>query len=353
MRSLGASPRSTTASRAAAASDASPRAQRKRASRSAPDLLAASAIPRKVDRSARRSWSARVACPRGSSRAMRSPRTRRVTAAVRLSTRSNLKTVQGPRIRRPIRTTLSTVGSRQDAASRSEGVCCTYAHALPPRSRRTVRGGSARSAESGVRAPRPRVRAALFAGPGGDWGAPRNAGRGCEAADAPSRWRAQADWTRGGEARCARLLQAPEGRARWTLEPLAGEIVRLTDRGSISCETVRRRLKDDDLKPWQRKMRCIPAVDAEFVVRMEDVLYAERSDPRRPVVCWARQLRWPPISTLSYISSERTLEVGHDGCCNRHDLTRIRRCGCSPIAFVDSSCTCSCNWSSSTRYRHS
>jgi transposase len=80
----------------------------------------------------------------------------------------------------------------------------------------------------------------------------------------------------------------PEGRARWTLELLAGELVRLTEHDSISRETVRRRLKDNDLKPWQRKMWCIPAVDAEFVVRMEDVLdlYAERPNARRPVVCF-------------------------------------------------------------------
>src|SRR5437762_1670680 len=70
----------------------------------------------------------------------------------------------------------------------------------------------------------------------------------------------------------------PEGRAHWTLELLAGELIRLTNHDSISRETIRRRLKDNELKPWQRKMWCIPAVDAEFVVRMEDVLdlYAER-----------------------------------------------------------------------------
>jgi transposase len=80
----------------------------------------------------------------------------------------------------------------------------------------------------------------------------------------------------------------PEGRAHWTLELLAGELIRLTNHDSISRETIRRRLKDNELKPWQRKMWCIPAVDAEFVVRMEDVLdlYAERPNLRRPVVCF-------------------------------------------------------------------
>jgi len=79
----------------------------------------------------------------------------------------------------------------------------------------------------------------------------------------------------------------PEGRARWTLELLAGEIVRLTQHESLSRETVRRRLSENALKPWREEMWCIPQVDGEFVARMEDVLdlYAEPPDPKRPVVC--------------------------------------------------------------------
>src|ERR1700675_3961276 len=80
----------------------------------------------------------------------------------------------------------------------------------------------------------------------------------------------------------------PEGRARWTLELLAGEMVRLTEHDSLSRETVRRRLSENDLKPWRKDMWCIPKVDAEYVARMEDVLdlYAEPPDPKRPVVCF-------------------------------------------------------------------
>src|SRR5579872_6686230 len=80
----------------------------------------------------------------------------------------------------------------------------------------------------------------------------------------------------------------PAGRARWTLERLAGEMVRLTSHDGLSRETVRRRLAEDDLKPWRRDMWCIPKVDAEYVARMEDVLdlYAEEPDPKRPVVCF-------------------------------------------------------------------
>jgi transposase len=51
----------------------------------------------------------------------------------------------------------------------------------------------------------------------------------------------------------------PKGRARWTLELQAGEMVKLTAHESLSRETVRRRLADVDLKPWRRKMWCIPA----------------------------------------------------------------------------------------------
>src|ERR671939_57180 len=78
----------------------------------------------------------------------------------------------------------------------------------------------------------------------------------------------------------------PKGRARWTLELLAGEMVKLTAHKSLSRETVRRRLAEADLKPWRRKMWCIPQIDAEYVARMEDVLdlYAEAPDPLRPVV---------------------------------------------------------------------
>ena len=80
----------------------------------------------------------------------------------------------------------------------------------------------------------------------------------------------------------------PAGRALWTMELLAGEMVRLTNHTALSSETVRRRLVEKKLKPWQKKMWCIPKVDTEFVARMEDVLdlYAEAPDKKRPVVCF-------------------------------------------------------------------
>ncbi len=80
----------------------------------------------------------------------------------------------------------------------------------------------------------------------------------------------------------------PAGRAHWTMSLLADEMVRLTNHRTLSSETVRRRLAEKELKPWQEKMWCIPKVDAEFVARMEDVLelYAEAPDELHPVVCF-------------------------------------------------------------------
>jgi transposase len=80
----------------------------------------------------------------------------------------------------------------------------------------------------------------------------------------------------------------PAGRARWTLELLAGAMVKLTEHAGLSRETVRRRLVENDLKPWRKDMWCIPKVDGAYVARMEDVLdlYAEAPDPKRPVVCF-------------------------------------------------------------------
>src|SRR6266850_2324715 len=76
----------------------------------------------------------------------------------------------------------------------------------------------------------------------------------------------------------------PAGHKRWTLTLLADTMVKLTDHDSLSGETVRRRLAENDLKPWRRDMWCIPHVDGEYVARMEDVLdlYAETPVPAQP-----------------------------------------------------------------------
>src|ERR1700736_6275710 len=59
----------------------------------------------------------------------------------------------------------------------------------------------------------------------------------------------------------------PKGRARWTLELLAHELVSITQPADTSRETVRRRLAENGLKPWRKDMWCIPRVDGEYVAR--------------------------------------------------------------------------------------
>jgi transposase len=113
----------------------------------------------------------------------------------------------------------------------------------------------------------------------------------------------------------------PEGRARWTLELLAGELVRLTEHETLSRETVRRRLAENALKPWREEMWCIPHIDGEFVARMEDVLdlYAEPPDPKCPVVCLDE-------SPLQLIGETRQPIPAAPGQPARYDY-EYRRCG--------------------------
>jgi transposase len=122
----------------------------------------------------------------------------------------------------------------------------------------------------------------------------------------------------------------PSGRARWSLQLLAGEMIRLTVHTEISEETIRRRLSEMQLKPWQEKMWCIPKVDAEFVARMEGILalYAERPDPRRPVVCFDETPR-------QLIGEERVPVQAEPGKRRRYDYEYVRNGTANVFMFVD------------------
>ncbi|MEN3293602.1 MAG: hypothetical protein V7642_2855 [Burkholderiales bacterium] len=78
-------------------------------------------------------------------------------------------------------------------------------------------------------------------------------------------------------------------------------MVRLTEHDTLSRATVGRRLAENELKPWQQKMWCVPKVDSEYVARMEDVLdlYAQPYDPKHPVVCFDESL-----TQLSYTAGQ-------------------------------------------------
>jgi len=130
---------------------------------------------------------------------------------------------------------------------------------------------------------------------------------------------------------CAVACSAPpSGRARWTLELLADEMVRLTAHETISSETIRRRLGEMDIKPWQKKMWCIPKVDGEFAARMEDVLalYAEPADARRPVVCFDETPR-------QLIGEARVPTRAEPGKRARYDYEYVRNGTANVFMFID------------------
>jgi transposase len=122
----------------------------------------------------------------------------------------------------------------------------------------------------------------------------------------------------------------PAGRARWTLDLLAGEMVKLTTHESLSRETVRRRLAEADLKPRRRKMWCVPQVDADYVARMEDVLdlYAEAPDPKRPVVCFDE-------SPIQLIGETRRPIPPEPGRVERYDYEYRRNGTANLFVFLD------------------
>lgn len=122
----------------------------------------------------------------------------------------------------------------------------------------------------------------------------------------------------------------PAGRQRWTLDLLAGEMVRLTDHDELSRETVRRCLEENDLKPWQKDMWCIPQIDGAYVARMEDVLdlYAEEANPECPVVSFDE-------SPTQLIGETRLPIPAEPGKPERYDCEYSRKGTANLFVFVD------------------
>jgi transposase len=122
----------------------------------------------------------------------------------------------------------------------------------------------------------------------------------------------------------------PAGTACWTLQLLANELVALTEHQTLSGETVRRRLGEMGLKPWQKKMWCVPKIDAEYVARMEDVLalYAEAPDPQQPVVCFDETPR-------QLIGEARVPVRAEPGKRARWDYEYVRNGTANVFMFVD------------------
>mgnify|MGYP003695115027 CR=1 FL=1 len=78
----------------------------------------------------------------------------------------------------------------------------------------------------------------------------------------------------------------PKGCARWTLSLIAEKFISLSDVEPVSVETIRRRFKENDLKPWQKKMWCVGNMNADYVAQMEHVLdlYAQPVNVKQPIV---------------------------------------------------------------------
>lgn len=93
---------------------------------------------------------------------------------------------------------------------------------------------------------------------------------------------------------------------------------------------MRRRLAENDLKPWRKDMWCIPKVNAEFVARMEDVLdlYGEAPDQERPVICFDE-------SPTQLIGEVRQPIPAAPGQLERTDFEYRRNCTVNLFIFLD------------------
>jgi hypothetical protein len=78
----------------------------------------------------------------------------------------------------------------------------------------------------------------------------------------------------------------PAGYARWTVRVTTEESQRRGIVADVGRETIRQVLAHHELKPWRKKMWCVPKLDAEYIANMEDVLnvLARPYDSREPVV---------------------------------------------------------------------
>lgn len=122
--------------------------------------------------------------------------------------------------------------------------------------------------------------------------------------------------------------EPPKGRSRWTLTLLSKNLIALTDLETVSLETIRNRLKSNELKPWKRKMWCIGEMNADYIAQMEDILtlYAEPANALYPVVNFdeaGKQL-------VEHIKAPKNISPGQ---CNKVDY-EYKRSGVANIFML-------------------
>ena len=100
----------------------------------------------------------------------------------------------------------------------------------------------------------------------------------------------------------------PDGYARWTLELLREHAVKKGITNKVSREEIRLILHSHELKPWQKKMWCVPKLNEEYIERMEDVLavYEKPYNKKEPVVCMDEK----PVQLLDHARAPIFMKPG-------------------------------------------
>lgn len=122
----------------------------------------------------------------------------------------------------------------------------------------------------------------------------------------------------------------PEGQAQWSLRLLADKVVELGYVETVSHETIRRVLKKNEIKPWQKNAWVIPPKhNANFVAQMEHVLgvYKRPYDALFPVVCMDES----PRQLIDEVKTPVPAEPGQPA---RYDY-EYERCGTCNIFMAN------------------
>ncbi len=100
----------------------------------------------------------------------------------------------------------------------------------------------------------------------------------------------------------------PDGYSRWTLELLKEHAVKKGIATKVSREEIRLILHSHELKPWQKKMWCVPKLNEEYIERMEDVLavYEKPYNKKEPVVCMDEK----PVQLLDHARAPIPMKSG-------------------------------------------